>query len=192
MTHISRLESRPKILARTATGPVGLLPARRRPSAMTGEPRKHPRRMFGLFGSGNDGSLEAMLTFVREVRPDAEVTCICSALPGSSKRIAQGLHVAAVALGIPRPDNGLLRTLDQLLLTLPRRVASLFRAIGCVRKLDTLIISGTGILDDFGEGPSGVPLTLLVWCLTARSCGTRIAFVSIGAGPRSTTRSAGG
>ena len=38
--------------------------------------------LFGLFGSGNsgnDGSLEAMLEFLRQVRPDAQITCFCSA-----------------------------------------------------------------------------------------------------------------
>src|SRR6187401_776325 len=37
--------------------------------------------VFGLFGAGNlgnDGSLEAMLRFLRAARPDAELTCICA------------------------------------------------------------------------------------------------------------------
>jgi polysaccharide pyruvyl transferase WcaK-like protein len=46
-----------------------------------------------------------------------------------------------------------------------------------------LIIPGTGILDDFQAGPLGMPLALFGWCLAARLCGTRIAFVSVGAGP---------
>ena len=45
-----------------------------------------------------------------------------------------------------------------------------------------LIIPGTGILDDFGGNPFGMPLALLAWCLVARLCGAWVAFVSIGAG----------
>lgn len=46
-----------------------------------------------------------------------------------------------------------------------------------------MIFPGTGILDDFGERPAGMPYDILKWCLAARLAGTRIAFVSIGAGP---------
>ena len=46
-----------------------------------------------------------------------------------------------------------------------------------------MIIPGTGILDDFQAGPLGMPLALFGWCLAARLCGTKVAFVSIGAGP---------
>jgi polysaccharide pyruvyl transferase WcaK-like protein len=52
-----------------------------------------------------------------------------------------------------------------------------------MRRADVMIIPGTGILDDFGERPQGMPLKLLVWCLAARLSGTKIAFVCIGAGP---------
>jgi polysaccharide pyruvyl transferase WcaK-like protein len=76
-----------------------------------------------------------------------------------------------------------LRTIDALLLGGPHKLASLVRAIWHARELDVLIIPGTGILDDFGERPSGMPAALFGWCLAARLCGTRIAFVSIGAGP---------
>jgi polysaccharide pyruvyl transferase WcaK-like protein len=139
--------------------------------------------LFGTGNSGNNGSLEAMLRFLREVRPDAKITCICSAHRGAADRVARALNVATTSLGIPPPENGLLRTLDRLLLTLPRRIASLIHAVRRARKLDALIVPGTGILDDFGGSPFGMPLALLAWCLTVRLCGARIAFVSIGAGP---------
>jgi len=189
MTSTSRLESnQPTILSRTTPALRGALPSAAGSRATAGVHGKRPRSvgLFGLFGcgnSGNDGSLEAMLTFVRQARPDASVTCICSAQGGADERIAQSLRVDAIPLGIPRPATALLGTLDRLLLTLPRRAASLLRAMVRVRKLDALIVPGTGILDDFGESPFSMPLTLLTWCLAARLSGTRIAFVSVGAGP---------
>jgi polysaccharide pyruvyl transferase WcaK-like protein len=189
MTDWTRLETRP-VLARTSGADAGT------PSAgvsswttMRQQRRQLAAKRIGLFGlfgsgnSGNDGSLDAMLRFLRQVRPDAQITCICSAQRGAPERIARTLHVASIPLGIPTPKNGLLRALDRASLTLPRRVASLVQAIARARKLDALIVPGTGILDDFGLVPYGIPLTLYVWCLTARLCGARIAFVSIGAGP---------
>lgn len=190
MRTTSNLQSRPDILARDAA-------AGDRPFASSGRPfawlprRRQPTRLqriglFGLFGSGNsgnDGSLEAMLAFLRQAQSDAEITCICAAQRSASVQIAQTLQVAAIPLGIPPPDNRLLRAVDRLLLSLPRRIPSLVRAIGQTRRLDALIIPGTGILDDFWEGPFNMPLTLFAWCLAARLWGTRIAFVSIGAGP---------
>ena len=190
MRTTSRLESRPGILPRNTAAGDHSYSASDRPLAWASRRRRSipPRRigLFGLFGSGNsgnDGSLEAMLVFLRETRPDAEITCICAPQRSASIQIAQSLQVAAIPLGIPPPDNRLLRAVDRLLLSLPRRILSLVHAIGQMRRLDALIIPGTGILDDFWEGPLNMPLTLFTWCLVARLWGATIAFVSIGAGP---------
>ena len=189
MTDSTGLENRP-ILARASVASAGTPFGRVRSRTTTHEARKgvKPKRigLFGLFGSGNsgnDGSLEAMLRFLRQVRPDAQITCVCSAQRDAPDRVARTLQVACVPFGIPLPESGLLGILDRVSLTLPRRVASLVQAIARARKLDALIVPGTGILDDFGLVPYGIPLTLYTWCLAARLCGARIAFVSIGAGP---------
>ena len=170
------------------TGAARRARIRSRTTAHERRTRRTPARigLFGLFGtgnSGNEGSLEAMLRFVREVRPDAEITCICSAHRGAADRVARALQVATTPLGLPELGDGLLRTIDRLLLTLPRRVASLVHAARRARRLDALIIPGTGILDDFGGSPFGMPMALLAWCSVARVRGACIAFVSIGAGP---------
>jgi polysaccharide pyruvyl transferase WcaK-like protein len=52
-----------------------------------------------------------------------------------------------------------------------------------LRSVDVVIVPGTGILDDFGERPWGMPLSLLRWSLLTRLTRTRLAFVGIGAGP---------
>jgi polysaccharide pyruvyl transferase WcaK-like protein len=46
-----------------------------------------------------------------------------------------------------------------------------------------MVFPGTGVLDDFGTGPGHVPLQILRWSLAARMTGTRVVFLSIGAGP---------
>jgi polysaccharide pyruvyl transferase WcaK-like protein len=190
MTDATRLESRPKVLARTSATRDRAAPWRIWSWTTTVEPKKQvkPKRigLFGLFGtgnSGNDGSLEAMLRFLREVSPDAEITCICSAHRGAADRVARSLCVTTVPLGTPPSENRLLQTVDRLLLTVPRRAASVVHAVRHARKFDALIFPGTGILDDFGGSPFGMPLALLTWCFVARRCGAWTAFVSIGAGP---------
>ncbi len=142
--------------------------------------------LFGLFGSGNsgnDGSLEAMLLLLKRACPDAQLTCFCSHSDGAAARITRDFRLAATPFALPRPVGRLSGMVDRLLMKAPRQLASLVRAFGHARRLDVLIVPGTGILDDFQEGPLGMPLALFGWCLAARLAGARIAFVSIGAGP---------
>ena len=52
-----------------------------------------------------------------------------------------------------------------------------------VKELDILMITGSNqFLDNFG-GPMGFPYTLLKWSFLARIAGTKVAYVSVGAGP---------
>jgi polysaccharide pyruvyl transferase WcaK-like protein len=142
--------------------------------------------LFGLFGSGNsgnDGSLEAMILYLREVRPDAELVCFCACSAGAADLVARSFHVPAIPFALAKPEARLLRILDRVSLRAPRQLASLVRAIMLIGRVDLLIVPGTGILDDFQDGPLGMPLVLFGWCLAARLKGVRLAFVSIGAGP---------
>jgi polysaccharide pyruvyl transferase WcaK-like protein len=132
--------------------------------------------LFGLFGAGNlgnDGSLETMLGFLRRTRPDAQLFCVCD----QPDVVSRSMNIETVPirpLGPPSRSK-FLRMLSKL-----RDAGHAWRHI---RKADLMIIPGTGILDDFGERPQGMPLRILTWCLAARLAGTRIAFVCIGAGP---------
>lgn len=136
--------------------------------------------LFGLFGCGNlgnDGSLETMLGFLRRVRPGARIVCVCD----EPQVIARSFYVEAVPIRVPsEPPGG---RLGRILLQPYRKLQDFARAWGHLRRADVMIIPGTGILDDFGERPQGMPLKLLSWCLAARLAGTKIAFVCIGAGP---------
>jgi polysaccharide pyruvyl transferase WcaK-like protein len=142
--------------------------------------------LIGLFGSGNtgnDGSLEAMLGILRRLRPDAELMCFCGCNSEAPDRVARDFRVAALPLAFLRPAHGPLRLLDTLTLSAPRQLASLVRALVYAARLNVLIIPGTGVLGVFRDRPFGMPLALFGWCLAASLFGTRIAFVSVGAGP---------
>jgi polysaccharide pyruvyl transferase WcaK-like protein len=154
------------------------------PDAAVAAARTRPERiaLFGLFGCGNlgnDGSLEAMLAFVRRVRPDAELVCICDRPDVVTAKF--GLPTAPISRS--RHLQGRLRKLDRALMKLPGKLVDLACALRQARRADVMIVPGTGILDDFGERPYGMPFDLLSWCLVARLCRVRVAMVSIGAGP---------
>lgn len=138
--------------------------------------------LFGLFGAGNlgnDGSLEAMLRLLRRDLPSAELTAICA-----DPDLIRSTHkVATLPFRVVASDGRWMRGVDRLLLGLPLKLLSWSRALAATRNLDVMIIPGTGILDDYGTGPRGMPYGLFRWCVAARLNGVRIAFVSIGAGP---------
>ena len=69
--------------------------------------------LFGLFGcgnSGNDASLEAMLIFLRRLRPDYDITCICP----QPDTVARSHSVAAIGSSPASFNSGAARRVDAL------------------------------------------------------------------------------
>ncbi len=116
---------------------------------------------FGIGNLGNEGTLEAMLRFLRTRAPDAELVVICT--DPDYVRSAHGVEA------VPMHAAG--------------RVGNLRHAFKVARSLDLLFVPGTGVLDDFGATPAGLPYDLWRWCHAAKWSGARIGFVSVGAGP---------
>lgn len=136
--------------------------------------------LLGLFGSGNfgnDGSLKAMHAQLERVAPDAQFTCFCD----GPERVNATFGITSIAMS-PR---WLYRSgrLGKLLIKAPGKALNLLRAIKHTRKLDVLVVPGTGILDDYCSGPLAIPVDVFVWCLAARITRTPVWFASIGAGP---------
>lgn len=152
--------------------------------AETGSRRAPARRIaiFGLFGvgnHGNEGSLEVVLEMLRRERPDAELLCVCA----GPARVAVDHKIAGTLIWPSRNLAGWALTLHRMLLRVPGKLLDLVAAFRIMRRHDVLIVPGTGILDDFGERPTGMPLSIFLWCLAARAAGARICMISIGAGP---------
>lgn len=138
--------------------------------------------LIGQFGSGNtgnDGSLEAMILSLRKLRPDAELLCICS----NPKVVSARYGIPSMSVGGPVLSAPAARLVNRILFNVPRRLMLLCTALSRFNGIDLMIVPGTGILDDFQEHAFGWPLVLFFWCLAARLRNTKIAFVSIGAGP---------
>lgn len=138
--------------------------------------------LFGQFGcgnSGNDGSLEAMLLFLRKTAPKSELVCFCP----NPEAIEAEYGIPAAGTGYSGNRGRVLNALDRLTGRLLGRVLGLAHPISSTRGVDLFIVPGTGFLDDFQERPFGWPFMIFRWCLAARLAGAKIAFISIGAGP---------
>src|SRR5438309_340859 len=75
------------------------------------------------------------------------------------------------------------RRVASALLAVPREVAFLVSSYRRLRGTDLLLVAGSGQLNDYWGGPWGFPFTLFKWSLLARATGTKVAFLSLGAGP---------
>jgi polysaccharide pyruvyl transferase WcaK-like protein len=138
--------------------------------------------IFGLFGSGNlgnDGSLESFLAFLRSAHPDAELHSICS----GTESVAERFGLPTLPIQSPAPRNRWLKILNTLSLRTLFRAQEWVWTIRAARRLDLVVVPGTGMLDDFGERWRDMPYHLFRWGLACRLAGTPFAFASIGAGP---------
>jgi polysaccharide pyruvyl transferase WcaK-like protein len=132
--------------------------------------------IFGVFGGGNlgnNGSLDAMIWFLQQARSGADIVCLCD----NPAAVTNRYRIKALPYHVPRPPE------PSLFGKLAARFRDLRSILRATRDMDILCVPGTGILDDFGEKPYGMPLTVYLVCLFARLQGIRIYFISIGAGP---------
>lgn len=139
--------------------------------------------VFGLFGAGNtgnDGSLEAVLDHLRAAHPEAVVDAMCG-----------GPEIVATRYGIPTTRlnwyRGEYRTASQAGAVAGKglgKIADAVRTAAWVRRHDAVIVPGTGVLETtLPLRPWGFPYSLFLLCASGRLLRTRVALVSVGAGP---------
>jgi polysaccharide pyruvyl transferase WcaK-like protein len=149
--------------------------------------RRTPLAVFGLFGSpnlGNEATLAAFLFNMRQRAPHRAYVCIAPAthsveqVHGTPRLPMDPLPIARLCWRIrPRSLRASLTAAGTLMTESHRRR----RAIDMLRGAKALLVPGTGIVDDFGQGPLDMPLHLDRWTHAAAMVGASIAFVSIGA-----------
>ncbi|WP_435208647.1 polysaccharide pyruvyl transferase family protein [Streptomyces sp. bgisy034] len=146
---------------------------------------KRPVRVgvFGLLGSGNlgnDGSLEAVLGYLRAEHPEASVDALCG-----------GPEVVTARYGIPATRlhwyRGEYRTASRAGAIAGKGLGKLvdaFRTAAWVRRHDVVIVPGMGVLEaTLPLRPWGFPYALFLLCASGRLFGTKVALVGVGAGP---------
>ncbi|WP_432589147.1 polysaccharide pyruvyl transferase family protein [Streptomyces sp. HD1123-B1] len=137
--------------------------------------------VFGLLGSGNlgnDGSLEAVLGYLRAEHPDAIVDALCG-----------GPEVVTARYGIPATRlhwyRGEYRTASRAGSIAGKGLGKLVDAVrtaAWVRRHDVVIVPGMGVLEaTLPLRPWGFPYALFLLCASGRLFGTRVALVGVGA-----------
>ena len=137
--------------------------------------------LFGLFGggnTGNDGSLEAMLIYLRNEHPETVLDVKC---PGP-KRVESIYGVTGTAMRwytqyAHRTSGATAATLKVL-----GKGIDAFRTMSWVRQHDVVIVPGTGILENtLPLRPTGTPYELFVMCASGKLLRKKVALVSVGA-----------
>ena len=137
---------------------------------------------FGTGNYGNTGTLAAMLNHLRKIYPDGQLSSICT----YPENVVKNHQIQAFPMSPqypPRPKWFVLRVARRLFLRIPKEIATWVQTIACLRQVERLVIPGTGVLDDLGLSPSGMPFDIFRWCMCARLSGTPVLFISVGAGP---------
>jgi polysaccharide pyruvyl transferase WcaK-like protein len=142
---------------------------------------------FGHFGAGNFGNESTLRTIVYKLRRRfqyAEFVCICTC----PDAIAKNHDIAAVPINEVifkqwDPCKPVARLLRKVLVGIPSELHRWFRAFWTLKGANILIVPGTGLLTD-AYGLSGWgPYNLFRWSCTAKLCGCKLVFLSVGVGP---------
>lgn len=136
--------------------------------------------LFGILGSGNlgnDGSLDAVVRFLRDRHPDARLDFMCMgpdrvrAVYGAPATHLQWYEAHGVSSGLRAAVRKIVgKLLDP------------FRTFAWVRRQDVVIVPGMGVLEaTLPLRPWAFPYSLFWLAVCARLTGARVALVSVGA-----------
>lgn len=145
-------------------------------------PARSPRvGLFGLLGSGNlgnDGSMQAVLDYLKAAQPDATVSCLCKGFEAVRER--HGL--ATTSLNWYDSTGIRIRWLPGMVVKTLGKVFDAVRTLRFVAGQDVMIVPGMGILEaTLPLRPWQDPYALFLLCLAGRLTGTPVALVSVGA-----------
>jgi len=138
--------------------------------------------LFGLLGSGNSGndaSMETVLSYLRDAHPDATVDVMGGGEP-ARMRTEYGLDATPLYWyqKFTRRKSGV----PQSVLKVLGKGIDVFRTMSWVGRHDVVIVPGAGALEaTLPMRPWGFPFTLFLLCSTARLYRTKVALVSVGA-----------
>ncbi|MEU2422006.1 polysaccharide pyruvyl transferase family protein [Streptomyces sp. NPDC007851] len=137
--------------------------------------------LFGLLGSGNlgnDGSLEALLGYLRAEHPGAVVDALC----GGPETVTARFGIPATRLHWNRAEYRTASRAGAIAAKGLGKLVDVFRTAAWVRRHDVVIVPGMGVLEaTLPLRPWGFPYALFLLCASGRLLGTRVALVSVGA-----------
>ncbi len=131
--------------------------------------------LFGLLGSGNlgnDGSLEAVLGYLRAAHPEAAVDALC----GGPETVTARYAIPATRLHWYRGEYRTASRAGAIAGKGLGKVVDAFRTAAWVRRHDVVIVPGMGVLEaTLPLRPWGFPYALFLLCASGRLLGTRVA-----------------
>ncbi|MEU0398690.1 polysaccharide pyruvyl transferase family protein [Streptomyces sp. NPDC006197] len=137
--------------------------------------------VFGLLGSGNlgnDGSLEAVLGYLRAEHPGAVVDALC----GGPETVTARFGIPATRLHWYRGEYRTASRAGAIAGKGLGKLVDAFRTAAWVRRHDVVIVPGMGVLEaTLPLRPWGFPYSLFLLCATGRLLGTPVALVGVGA-----------
>ncbi|MDT0541334.1 polysaccharide pyruvyl transferase family protein [Streptomyces lonegramiae] len=137
--------------------------------------------VFGLLGSGNlgnDGSLEAVLGYLRAEHPEAVVDALC----GGPEAVTTRFGIPATRLHWNRAEYRTASRAGAIAAKGLGKLVDVFRTAAWVRRHDVVIVPGMGVLEaTLPLRPWGFPYSLFLLCASGRLFGTRVALVGVGA-----------
>ena len=142
---------------------------------------------YGHFGSdniGNESTLDAILYHLRRFYPDAQFACICSGPEILTAR--ENIEAVPISGVVVNPWNHCgptTRLLRKVFIGIPSEMYRWVLAFKTLKGTDALIVPGTGLLTDAYGLQRWGPYNLFKWVLIAKLRGSKVAFVSVGAGP---------
>ncbi|MGW4895520.1 polysaccharide pyruvyl transferase family protein [Kitasatospora sp. NPDC004240] len=137
--------------------------------------------VFGLLGSGNlgnDGSLEALLGYLRREHPEAVVDALC----GGPEAVTARFRIPATRLHWNRAEYRTASRAGAIAAKGLGKLVDAVRTAAWVRRHDVVIVPGMGVLEaTLPLRPWGFPYALFLLCASGRLLRTRVALVSVGA-----------
>ncbi len=147
-------------------------------------PRPLRIAFWGNFGTGNWGNectLQAILHNTRKQLPSAELSCFCFRPDDTTKR--HGLPSFPIT-DLRMRANGVSSVRPAAPLRVARRLADDARiwrhTFELARSADVIVMAGTGMLTDSGEGAMGMPYDMFKLSIAAKASGRKLMFASVG------------
>ena len=159
----------------------------RRPRDLAGIHRRRQRStaaaprvgLFGVIGTGNignEGMLEAVLSWLRADHPDAILDVMCI----GPERVKAQYGAPAIPLNWYQKHEQASGVTAIVLRTLGKGIDA-FRMASWVRQHDVVIVPGAGVLEaTLPVGPWWYPYAMFLLCASGRAFGTKVAMVSVG------------
>jgi polysaccharide pyruvyl transferase WcaK-like protein len=136
---------------------------------------------FGLLGHGNlgnDGSLEAVLEYLRTDHPDARIDFLCS----GPEQVTARYGYPAIRLHWNRGEYHTASGPRSVAMKGFGKLVDAVRTARWVHRHDAVIVPGMGVLEaTLPLRPWGFPYSLFLLTASGRLVGTKVALVSVGA-----------